>query len=249
MEGGPIPLLLALADDDFMLGYRDSEWTGIAPMLEEDIAMSSISQDEIGHARVLYEIAAERLGKSVDELAYGRRFEEYRSCWLVERHRGDWALTTARRYLYETADDVRAESLTSSSFAPLAAVMQKIRREERYHLMHLTTWLQRMTSSGEARPRFLAAIEQLWPDALGFFEEIQGEEQLLAGGVMTASSSELRARWLERVGAAFTGCGVRLPDPDIPARTGGRRGARSHEFEALWTEMTEVYRLDPQASW
>ena len=51
-------LLLTLADDEFVLGFWDSEWTGIAPMLEEDVAMSSISQDEIGHARAWYELLA-----------------------------------------------------------------------------------------------------------------------------------------------------------------------------------------------
>ena len=35
--------LLAIADDEFVIGSSDSEWTGIAPILEEDVAMSSIS--------------------------------------------------------------------------------------------------------------------------------------------------------------------------------------------------------------
>ena len=29
-------LLLGLADDELIIGWRDSEWTGIAPMLEEE---------------------------------------------------------------------------------------------------------------------------------------------------------------------------------------------------------------------
>ena len=44
-------LILSAADDEFVIGFWDSEWTGIAPMLEEDVATSSIAQDEIGHAR------------------------------------------------------------------------------------------------------------------------------------------------------------------------------------------------------
>ena len=32
--------LLALADDDFVLGSRDPEWTGIAPLPSEAVAMS-----------------------------------------------------------------------------------------------------------------------------------------------------------------------------------------------------------------
>ena len=61
-EAALIVLLLSAADDEFMLGYRNSEWTGIAPMLEEDVAFSSMAQDEIGHARLLYEILGGRAG-------------------------------------------------------------------------------------------------------------------------------------------------------------------------------------------
>ncbi len=43
-------LLLRIADDELILGWRDSEWTGIAPSLEEDVAFSSIAQNEIGRA-------------------------------------------------------------------------------------------------------------------------------------------------------------------------------------------------------
>ena len=37
--------LLELADDELILGWRDSEWTGVAPSLEEDVAFSSIAQN------------------------------------------------------------------------------------------------------------------------------------------------------------------------------------------------------------
>ena len=71
-------LLLEIADDELILGWRDSEWTGIAPFLEEDVAFSSIAQNEIGHARALYELAALDLGTTADELAFDRKPEEYR---------------------------------------------------------------------------------------------------------------------------------------------------------------------------
>ena len=64
--------LLELADDELILGWRDSEWTGIAPTLEEDVAFSSIAQNEIGHARALYELAARDLGTTADALAFDR---------------------------------------------------------------------------------------------------------------------------------------------------------------------------------
>ena len=68
-----VELLLSMADDELILGWRNSEWTGIAPFLEEDVAFSSIAQNEIGHARALYELAARELGTDADALAFDRR--------------------------------------------------------------------------------------------------------------------------------------------------------------------------------
>src|SRR6476661_3859247 len=104
-------LLLTLADDEFVLGFWDSEWTGIAPMLEEDVAFSSLAQDEIGHARALYEILAELTHDTADHLAYGRQPEQYRHARLMDHARTDWAFSIARRFLYDTADAARLTAL------------------------------------------------------------------------------------------------------------------------------------------
>jgi ring-1,2-phenylacetyl-CoA epoxidase subunit PaaC len=120
-----------MADDEFVIGFSDSEWTGIAPMLEEDVAMSSLSQDELGHAAALYGLLAEVTGRDADAIAYDREPEEYRHARLLDHGRGDWAMTMARRYLYETADAVRLEALADGSWPPLAELVAKLRREER----------------------------------------------------------------------------------------------------------------------
>ena len=133
-------LLLAMADDEFVIGFSDSEWTGIAPMLEEDVAMSSLAQDELGHAQALYRLLAEVVddGRDADAIAYDRPVEGYYHARLLDHPRGDWADTIARRYLYDTADGIRLDALAQSSYAPLRELVAKIRREERYHLMHVS---------------------------------------------------------------------------------------------------------------
>ena len=49
-----IARLTAMADDELILAHRDSEWTGHAPILEEDIALANLAQDELGHATTIY---------------------------------------------------------------------------------------------------------------------------------------------------------------------------------------------------
>jgi ring-1,2-phenylacetyl-CoA epoxidase subunit PaaC len=153
-------LLLQIADDELVLGWRNSEWTGIAPFLEEDVAFSSIAQNEIGHARALYELAARNLGTTADELAFDRKPEEYRCSPFVElRLVPDWARTIARHYLYETADAKRLEALKATDDPELAGLAAKIDREEVYHRMHAQMWHDRLREE----PRFIEALEELEP--------------------------------------------------------------------------------------
>ena len=171
-----VDLLLELADDELVLGWRNSEWTGIAPFLEEDVAFSSIAQGEIGHARAFYELAASELGTSADELAFDRAPEGYRCAQLVQlRLVPDWAGTIARHYLYETADAIRIAALRRSDWEPLAGLAGKIEREEAYHLMHANMWAERLRASPE-RERFEEALDELWPYALGLLEPGAREE-------------------------------------------------------------------------
>jgi ring-1,2-phenylacetyl-CoA epoxidase subunit PaaC len=207
--------LLSIADDELILGWRDSEWTGIAPTLEEDVAFSSIAQNEIGHARALYELAAVELGSDADALAFDREPDEYRCAPFVELHLMDWAHTIARRYLYEEADRVRLDALRHSDDTELAGLAAKIDREEVYHRMHAEMWAARLRDE----PRFRAAVDELWPYALGVLEP------------------EQRAELARRVG---------LSDESSQAV---ERGEHTPELTELWNEMTEVRRSVPGANW
>jgi ring-1,2-phenylacetyl-CoA epoxidase subunit PaaC len=152
-------LLLEIADDELILGWRDSEWTGIAPMLEEDVAFSSIAQNEIGHARALYELVARDRGTTADELAFDRSPEEYRCARLVELRLPEWERTIARHFLYEEADAKRLERLKSSDDREIAGLAAKIDREEAYHRMHAQMWHDRLRDE----LRYAAALEELRP--------------------------------------------------------------------------------------
>ena len=185
--------LLELADDELILGWRDSEWTGIAPTLEEDVAFSSIAQNEIGHARALYELAAVELGTDADALAFDRRPEEYRCAPLVELHLMDWAHTIARRYLYEEADRVRIAALKVGADTELAGLAAKIDREETYHRLHAEMWAGRL----RGEPRFREAVEELWPYALGVLEPAQRAELARRVGLELVDAKERGEHTLE----------------------------------------------------
>ena len=163
--------LLGLADDELVLGWRDSEWTGIAPLLEEDVAFSSIAQNEIGHARAVYQLLAGPDGDA-DALAFDRKPEDYHCAPLVELHLLEWAHTIARRWLYEVADEIRITALKDDPDPAVAGLAAKIDREEAYHRMHAEMWHERLRDE----PRFQSAVEELWPHSLGVLPaELRGE--------------------------------------------------------------------------
>jgi ring-1,2-phenylacetyl-CoA epoxidase subunit PaaC len=242
-------LLLSMADDEFVIGFSDSEWTGIAPMLEEDVAMSSIAQDELGHARALYELLATLRddGHDADAIAYDREPEGYRHCRLLDHGRGDWAQTVVRRFLYDTADAVRLEALSTSTDTPLADLIAKIRREERYHVMHARAWFDRLADHrGEPRRRLEVAIERLASDAGTVFADLPGEETLVEAGILSMPMADLRGRWHEHVAEVFESHALHVP---LGTASQSGREAHSDDFRWLWGEFTSVRRLDPVATW
>ncbi len=212
--------LLQVADDELVLGWRNSEWTGIAPALEEDVAFSSIAQNEIGHARALYGLLAREEGGDADELALDRQPDEYRSAPLVELQLvPDWAASIARHILYETADAARVEALTQVGDPEVAGLAAKIQREEAYHLMHAEMWAARLLASPDGSTRLREAVERLWPYALGILRP------------------ELHEAWHERLRSLLP---WQLPEAEPVGR-----GQRHPDFAGLWDEMTLVRRSEP----
>jgi len=174
--------LLEIADDELILGWRDSEWTGIAPLLEEDVAFSSIARE---------------LGTTADELAFDRSPDEYRCAPLVELRLMDWAQTIARHYLYEEADAIRLERLKRSDDPKLAGLAAKIDREEAYHRIHAQMWFDRL----QGEPRFAAALDELRPQAAALLDsELRSEHtselpELLEEMTMVRRSQPAGTKW------------------------------------------------------
>ena len=246
-----IAYLLGVADDELIVGHRHSEWTGFAPDIESDVALSSIAQEEIGHARLLYEQVAELAGGDPDALAYDRGPDALRNAVLVERPNGDWGFSIIRMFLYDHADAVRLDALAGGSLAPLADLARTLRREERYHMIYGEQWLRRLAQAAdESHRRVQAALDAVWPEAAVLFAPPDGQDMLEKPGVLGTAALVQAQRWRDAVLPVLADIGLRTPaesgKDQVP---NGRRGKHTEHLAALLDEMTSVRRSEPGARW
>jgi ring-1,2-phenylacetyl-CoA epoxidase subunit PaaC len=247
-----VQLLLSVADDKFMLGHRNSDWTGLAPILEEDIAFSALAQDEMAHAQALYQMIAGLLGTKPDKLAFGRRPEEYRCAQIVEPSDDfEWATALARNFFCDHFDFIRLHGLARSTYTPLAQLGTRLAAEEQIHVEHTDAWMTRLGRGGQdAHDRMQVALDKLAGLAPMLLERTAGQESLESQGIYPLPSPGIFERWSEDLYRVTREARLDLQlQPPSPGALGGRRGRHSAAFGPLLDEMTEVYRLEPEAAW
>jgi len=243
-------LLYKMADDQLILGHRNSEWTGMGPILEEDIAFSSMAQDKVGQSQALYTLLHELGEDEPDQLAFMRKAPDFHNSILVELPNGEYDFSIMRHFLFDTAEALRFGLLASSSYTPLAQLAVKIRGELRYHTLHANTWITKLgTATDESISRMQVALEYTLPFAIGVFEPSPHEKALIDGSIFKGEK-HLKTLWKSRVEEVISKTKLRLPAWDsIEPVEGGRTGKHSEYLQPLLDEMGEVFRIDPQAEW
>jgi len=239
--------LTAMADDELILGHRDSEWTGHAPILEEDIALANIAQDEIGHALLWLEARRQLDGSDPDVLAYSRPAGAWRNARLLELPRGDWAFTMLRQYLFDVYEAELLTRLKRSSHVPLAEGATKAALEEVFHLRHSSLWLRRLAlGTDESRRRLEAALARAWPYLPQLWQPLAGDAELAGAGIVP-DLAEVGDAAGGRIATALKE--LDLQTPDTPPNPGGRE-RHTEELVTLLIDMQSVTRADPAAeSW
>lgn len=253
-----------LADDEFVIAERYTEWQVRAPSLESDLALSNIAQDELGHARLWYDVLGD-LGLEETDLLYDRDPSNFRHATLCELPfaEGDWADAVVRSYLYDVAEAIRLGALADSTHPKIADRVPKLLEEETYHRDHAESWLSRLAGDEEGQTRLQAAVDRLFPYALTLFRPatppglaVDGapphpdeiEATIVESGLRTRPLAELADEWLDTVTATLEGHDLSVPiedgavtEADLPEHL-GRDGDHTDDWFDLHEDFTHTYR-------
>lgn len=243
-------LLYKMADDLLILGHRNSEWTGMGPLLEEDIAFSSMAQDKIGQSLALYTILHQLGEQTPDTIAFTRHAGQFHNCVLVELPNQEYDFSLVRHFLFDTADALRWEMLTQSSCEPLSLLAKKVKGELRYHTLHANTWVKQLGSATEESiSRLQQSLIIAMPYAMGIFEPSPYEREIIDKGIF-AGEKALAEKWKTKIEEVISQTNLQLPDFKlITPLLGGREGIHSEHLQPMLEEMSEVFRIDPTAEW
>ena len=250
-------LLYRLADDEFVVAERYTEWQVRAPTLESDLALANIAQDELGHARLWYDLL-EDFGFDETDLVWERDPGQWRQSTLTELPfgEGDWADVAVRSYLYDVAEELRLDALADSSYARIRDRVGKIQSEEDYHREHAENWLDRLCEDEESRERVQDALDRLLPHALTIFAPTDEavEDRIDELGLRTRSLVDMREEWLDTVVPYLESLGLSVDEVELPEQYDthhenlempdevGRDQSHTEAWDDLWSEFTNSYR-------
>jgi ring-1,2-phenylacetyl-CoA epoxidase subunit PaaC len=240
---------LRLGDTCLILGQRLAEWTGHAPILEEDLALGNLGLDLLGQARAFLSYAGELEGKgrSEDDLAFLRDAHAFRNVSLVEQPNSDFGQTMARHLLFAGWYSLVLERLTQSQDSTLAAVAEKGVKEIAYHWRHAAEWTIRLgDGTDESHRRMQSGLHQVWGYTPELFRMEETDTAMLRAGV-GVDLAALQPAWDARIDAVLAE--ATLKRPNSVTRSNGKQGVHSEHLGHMLSEMQFLQRAYPGLQW
>lgn len=243
--------LCRLGDNTLVLGHRVSEWCGVAPVLEEDIALANTALDLIGQTKLWLAYAAEveGAGRSADHLAYRRDAYDFRNILMLEVPNEDFGRTLLREFFFDAFQLPWLTALTDSRDERVAEIAAKSAKEAAYHLERSAeTVIALGDGTEESHRRMNEALAYLWPYTGEIMLDDAVDEAVADMGVGPLPST-MRPAWDAQVDAVFAQATLTRPESGFTHR-GGRSGARHTEHLGhMLAQMQVLQRAHPEAAW
>ncbi len=240
-----VHLLYRLADDELIIGHRNSEWAASTSIPDEYAAFSSMARDEIDHARAYYEMLHQLGEPDCDTLILTRSSRQFRCASLVcLPNNQDWVFSILRQFLYDTAKMVRLTALCDGTLTPLARLAMELQQQERGHLTHSRRWVLGLCRSMEEnRGKLQAVLHFMYPHALGLFEPTEADVPLAQAGICLPED-ELCRHWESAVAPVLADAGLDVPETVQPI-FGGRVGRHPQALTELLISLQRADHSNP----
>lgn len=239
--------ILNLADNNLILSQRNGEWCGHGPILEQDIAITNITLDLLGQARLWYQYASTLLNNvdnnsySEDALAYRRNEREFLNILMVELPKGNWGFTILRQYFFSQFQFLLYSRLKNSGDTTIAAIAEKSLKEISYHIKWSSEWVLRLgDGTDESHEKMQDALDDLWP--------YTGEMFIAANFENEEEYNDLKIEWLQKVSPLLEEATLKIPENTF-MQTGGKSGIHTEHLGYLLAEMQYLQRAYPDAEW
>lgn len=242
--------LVLLGDNALIHSQRLMEWTSKAPNLEDDIAISNLSLDNLGRARSFYQYASSlnNQQQTEDQLAFLRSEREFTNYLIYELPIGDFGFSISRLLLTSVYEDLLFQSLSQSSDNILSGLSIKINKECKYHIRYAAEWFKILSlGTNESRSRIIQSINLLWPYTQELFEAIQSDVSLIDQKIIL-DPQILRNQWYETIEDILNASSLQVPDIAF-SHKGGRAGFHTEHLGHLLCEMQYLQKSYPNASW
>ncbi len=206
------------ANSELMGGLTERDWIPRAPGLRLKQVFLAKTQDEIGHAHLLYMIAADMGIKTrtemLEDLFAGRsRFHNVFHYQAVT-----WADQIAIAYLVDAAAFASQRAVFAEcSYGPYKRILRRIVAEEGFHMRHGEEMLMRLAEGTPVQhAMFQAALDRWWWPAVQLFgPDSDPADPLLRWKIKSQRNEVLRDAYIQKYVPLLQGYGFAIPDDGL----------------------------------
>ena len=206
------------ANSELMGGLTERDWIPKAPGLRLKQIFLAKTQDEIGHAHLLYMVAADMGVKSrnqmIEELFAGKsRFHNVFHYQAVT-----WADQVAIAFLVDAAAFASQRAVFAEcTYGPYKRVLKRIVAEEGFHLRHGEDMLMRLAEGSPIQHQmFQEALERWWWPAVQLFgPDSDPNDPLLRWKIKSERNENLRMAYIQKFVPLLQGYGFEIPDDNL----------------------------------
>lgn len=206
------------ANSELMGALTERDWIPMTPGVRRKQLLMAKTQDEIGHAHLLYMVAADMGVKTrdgmLDDLFGGRsRFHNVFHYQAVT-----YADQVAIAYLVDAGALINQQAVFKScSYGPYRRMLRRIIAEEGFHMRQGEEMVLLFAEGSETQhTMFQEALDRWWwPTVHMFGPPSRPDDVLLRWRIKSETNEQLRDRFVQKFVPMLQGYGFTIPDPDV----------------------------------